>query len=139
VATIENRTRLKDGQGNERIVPERATLRLSGTLLDDAGLPIPSAALTTLTLTLYAPEVSGTPIINGRNGTNILNDGVLGVVHASNGTLTLTLTPADGVLMDAGAELELHRALIQWTYGAGGSKGSGHEIEWPVRNLLKVS
>ena len=136
---IENRTRLVDGNGNELIVPEKRTQLLTGTLLDETGAPIPSAALVSLTLTLYAPEVAAQPIINGVTGTNVLNDGVRGVVHATNGTVTLTLLPADGAIQDPSKELELHRALVLWTYGAGGAKAGGHELEWLVRNLNKVT
>lgn len=136
---LENRTRLTDANGNELIVPETRTQLITGTLLDETGAPIPSASLVSLTLTLYAPEVATQPIINGVSGTNVLNDGVRGVVHVTNGTLTLTLLPADGAIQDTTREMELHRALLLWTYGASGAKAGSHEIDWLVRNLNKVS
>jgi hypothetical protein len=136
---LENRSRLTDANGTELIVPERTTLRITGILTDETGAPIPSAALTTLTLTLYAPEVTGQPIINGVTGENVLNDGVRGTVHATNGTVTLTLLPADGAIQDATREFELHRALLQWTYGSGGAKAGKQEIDYLLRNLSQVS
>lgn len=136
---IENRTRLVDSNGNELIVPEKQTQLITGTLLDETGAPIPSAAMGTFTLTLYAPEVATQPIINGVSGTNVLNDGVRGVVHVTNGTVTLTLLPADGAIQDVTQQLELHRALLQWTYGTGGSKSGSYELDWLVRNLNKVT
>lgn len=139
MTVAENRVRLTDANGNERIVPEQTTLLISGTLEDETGAVIPSSALASLTLTLYAPEVAGQPVINGVSGTNVLNDGTRGVVHATNGTLTLTLLPADNAIQDALLELELHRALLQWTYGAGGAKAGRQELDYLVRNLNKVS
>jgi len=136
---IENRVRLRDANGNDLIVPEQTTLLISGTLKDETGVVIPSAALTTLTLTLYAPEVTGQPIINSVNGTNVLNDGVRGVVHATNGTVTLTLLPADGAIQVTTNEFELHRALLQWTFGSGGAKAGRQEIDYLRRNLNKVT
>lgn len=139
MAALENRTRLTDVNGSELIVPERTTLLITGTVKDELGVAIPLSSIGTLTLTLYAPEVTGQPIINSVSGINILNDGVRGVVHATSGAVTITLLPADGAIQDVTQATELHRALLQWTYGAGGAKSGRHEIDWMVRNLDKVS
>lgn len=139
MGVLQNRTKLTDGNGNELLVPERGTLLITGTLKDELGVAIPLSSIGTLTLTLYAPELEGQPIINSVSGVNVLNDGVRGVVHATNGTVTLTLLPADGAIIDATKEIELHRALLRWTYGAGGAKGAPHEIDFSVRNLNKLS
>lgn len=80
------------------LVPEKSTVRYTGTLKDEAGVVIPSAALTMLTLTLYALDAALT-VINTVSAVNILNTG-RGTVGATDGKLTITL-PADGVLVDA--------------------------------------
>ena len=136
---LENRTKLVDANGNQLIVAEQTTLLITGTLKDETGLPIPLSGLSSLTLTLFAPDVPSEPIVNGLNGSNVLNDGTRGVVHATNGTVTLTLLAADGTIQLSDRELELHRALLQWTYGGGGAKAGRHEIDFFVRNLSKVS
>ena len=48
-AVAENRTILKDASGARLVVAEKTTLRITATLLDESGLAIPSAGLTTLT------------------------------------------------------------------------------------------
>ena len=139
MGVLENRTRLTDANGNELIVPEQTTLLITGTVKDELGVAIPLASIGTLTLTLYAPEVTGQPIINSVNAVDVKNDGVRGVVHATSGAVTLTLLPADGAIQDVTKEIEIHRALLHWTYGAGSSKAGRHEIDLLVRNLNKVS
>lgn len=136
-AIAENRTILKDADGKQLIVAERTSLRFTATLVDETGAAIPASGLTTLTLTLYARDLAGLDIINGVNGTNINNTG-RGTVHATSGLLTVVLDPADNQIVDGAADLEWHRALIQGTYNSG-AKGFKHEIEYPVRNLNKVS
>lgn len=132
----ENRTILKDASGARLIVAEKTTLRVTATLLDEAGAPVPSAGLSSLTLTLYNRDSATQEIVNSVNGVNILNTG-RGTVHATSGLLTVTLEPDDNAIVDTTKDLEWRRALIAGTYG--GSKAFKQEIEWQVRNLSKVT
>jgi hypothetical protein len=131
----ENRTILKTASGAQLIVAERTTLKCTASLVDESGTAIPASALQALTLTLYNRDSTTKEIINSVNGTNILNTG-RGTVHATNGTLTLTLLPADNAIVNSSADLEWHRALIQGTYET--EKAFKYEIEFQVRNLSKV-
>lgn len=136
-AVAENRTILKDAAGARLIVAEKTTLRLTATLVDEAGVAIPSIGLSSLTLTLYNRDSVLKEIINSVDGVNILNAG-RGTVHATSGLLTIMLEPNDNGVVDAASDLEWHRALIQGTYAAG-TKAFKQEIDFQVRNLNKVS
>lgn len=133
----ENRTILKDAAGKQLVVAERTSWRLTATLLDETGAAIPSAGLSTLTLTLYNRDSALKEIVNSVDDVNVLNSG-RGTVHATSGLLTLTLEPADNQIIDNTLDLEWHRALIEGTYAAG-AKAFKSEIDFPVRNLNKVS
>jgi hypothetical protein len=119
---------------NVPVVPEKSTFRLSGKILDHAGAAIPSVSLTTFTLTLYDKETGG--VINGRNGTNILNANG-GAVDTS-GNFTWDSDPADSPINDTTLRIEKHMALLQWTWVAG-AEADRHEFEIPVKNMVKVS
>ncbi|MEK7328029.1 MAG: hypothetical protein AAB217_22530 [Chloroflexota bacterium] len=133
----ENRVQLTDADGKQLVIAERTSLRLTATLLDETGAAIPSAGLSTLKLTLYNRDSLTKEIINTVTQVNILNTG-RGTVHASSGLLTLTLDPADNQIIDDTQDQEWHRALIEGTYAAG-VKAFKAEIDFPVRNLNKVS
>lgn len=132
----ENRTILKTASGAQLIVAEQTTLKLTASLVDETGTAIPSSALQTLTLTIYNRDSAAKEIINSVNAVSILNTG-RGVVHATNGTVTVTLLPADNAIVNSSADLEWHRALIQGTYET--TKAFKYEIEFQVRNLSKVA
>ena len=135
LAIVENRTILKDSAGRELIVPEQGTLRTTMTLLDEAGLPVPLAAIDTATLTLYARDEPNQPIINGVSDANIKNSG-RGTIHATSGLLTIVFDPADNSIQDSVNQLEWHRGLIEVGYAT--SKILRYEIDFQVRNLYKV-
>lgn len=102
-------------------VPQGSTLKLSFTIYDDNGVVLPAASLLTFTLTLYE-ETSG-QILNARDHVNVLNlNG--GTVDAL-GNATMTLLPADGVLVATSTSSEVHVAQFEWTYSntAGTQKG----------------
>ncbi len=133
----ENREILQDASRRQLIVAEQTTLRFTATLQDEAGAAIPSSGVTAMTLTLYNRDSTNKEIINSVSAVNILNAG-RGTLHATSGLLTVTLEPADNAIVDATQDLEWHRALIEGTYAAG-AKAFKHEIDFPVRNLNKVS
>lgn len=131
-----NRTVLMDRAGQMLHVAERSTVHITAMLQDETGAAIPALVLTTLTLTLYVRDTAALTIINGVDGSNILNANQ-GTVHPTSGLLTLVLTPADNQIINSTSEIEWHRALIQATYNAG-AKAMRYEIDFPVRNLNKV-
>lgn len=134
----ENRTRLKDANGAELIIPEKSTgPRITLTLVDETGTVVPLAAITTAQLTIYARDEAALPIINSVDHVNIKNDGVRGTIHATSGLLTLTLQPNDNAIANVASDLEWHRMLIEINYS--GTQYLRHELEVPVRNLNKVS
>lgn len=136
-AVSENRTILKDATGAQLIVAEQSTLQMTATLVDDVSVPVPLAGLSTFTLTLYNRDSATQEIINSVSAVNILNVG-RGTVHPTSGLLTIELLPADNAIVDGTKDLEWHRALIQGTYGSGGSRAFKYEIDFQVRNVAKV-
>jgi hypothetical protein len=117
------------------IVAEKSTCRITGALVDEAGVALGSAQLSTLTLTLYA-LTDGLPIVNANTDKNVLNVNQ-GTIDAG-GLFVLTLVPADNVILATGQTDETHRALLKWTWAAGAKSGL-LEIDFRVRNLEKVT
>jgi hypothetical protein len=137
IPIVENRTVLTDGSRRHVIIPEKSSgPEITMTLLDEKGAAVPLAAINTATLTIYARDEAGEPIINSVNQADIKNVG-RGTIHATSGLLTLTLQSADNSIQNATNDLEWHRFLIEITYS--GTKQLKYEIEAPVRNLSKVS
>lgn len=123
-----SRTTLSDG------VPEKTTARLTAVLKDEADAVVGSAALTTLTLTLYDERTGA--ILNLRNQQSVLNANG-GAVDA-NGNLTMTLAVADNAIQNTDLKREMHVALFEYTWSAG-AKAGRYEIAFPVDNLTKVA
>src|SRR6185312_4273183 len=99
-------------------VAEQTTSRITGTIVDDAGVAIPASALVTLTLTLYNRR--GPTILNSRDNVSVLNTN--GGTVDSAGKFAMTLDPADNPL-SAGFSSEQHAALFTWTYNSGAATG----------------
>ena len=95
-------------------VREGSSGTLTITLKQHDGIPIPKVSLETLTLTLY--DVETDQVINSRSGVNIFD--AHGCTVADDGTATLSLTPADNVVIDRNrpyGEPEIHAALVKFT------------------------
>lgn len=123
-------------------VRESSTARLTATLKDETETAIPAASINTLTLLLYdqltelaSPGSTGA-VINSRNRVNILNAN--GCTATSSGGVTLTLTPADNVIVNTGESSERHVALFEWTYAAG-LKGGKEEVLIDVSNYARTT
>lgn len=112
---------------------ERTTQRLTGQVVDHAGVAIPAASLATMTLRVYALDAALTDLVTTES---MLNAG-RGTVDAS-GNFVVTLRPADMAIVGTG-ELERHVALIAWTWLISAVTHGGYqEIEFPVQNLARV-
>jgi hypothetical protein len=112
---------------------ERSTWRPDPiTLRDEAGMVIPSTSLTTMVLTLYDLTGGANAIVNLVNATDIKNVGRGNIT--TQGVFTLTLLPADTVILTATNEKEVRRALIEYTY-ASGAKADAIEMTFIIRNL----
>ena len=137
LAVIENRTTLKDAAGRQIIVPEQSSgPRITCTLTDELGQPIPLAFIGTATLTIYAKDELSQPIINGVDHVDIKNTG-RGTIHATSGLVTILLVPLDNSIQNQVNDLEIHRLLIEVGYNT--TQKCKYEIDIPVRNLYKVT
>ena len=114
-------------------VKERQTTRITGTLYDDEGDPIPGSTLTTLTLTVYDNDFAQTVIVNARNILNA-NDGTVD----EDGQVAVLLSPADMLIRTASLPYERHTCLFEWTWGSDPVKTGAEELVLVVRNLAKV-
>lgn len=100
-------------------VNQGATVTITGTIQDSAGVAIPLTSLTTATLTLYDRQTRA--IINSRNAQDILNTNGT-TIHATSGLLTCILDPSDNTCTGAKAK-EIHVALFRFTYNVGAKAG----------------
>ncbi len=121
---------------------EATSAKLTATIQDESEAVIPAASLSSLTLLLYdqtteldSPGTTGA-VINSRNRQNILNAN--GCTVSTGGLMTLTLTPADNVIVNTGKSSERHVALIEYTYAAG-LKAGKEEILVDVYNLSRTT
>jgi hypothetical protein len=114
--------------------PEKVSLTLIAEITDENGVLLVSGQLTTLTLTIYAPDILGSPIINNKKDINILNAN--GGVFDSDGIITVLLSPQDTVCVGSAGN-ELHRHLFTWTF-SNGSKTGRHEVDILFKNMYKV-
>lgn len=123
-------------------VREASSARLTATIKDETETAIPAVSLSTLTLLLYDQQTeldspgSTAAIINSRNRIDILNAN--GCIVDSSGNLTLTLSPADNVIVNTGESSERHVALFEWTYAAG-LKGGKEEVWIDVLNYARTT
>lgn len=114
--------------------PEKSTVRIVGTITDDAGTAIPLASVSSLKLWLYHKRTAA--IIGARNGQDI--KGVNGGSVDTAGVLTLTLAPADTVLESQSLATSEIVAEIEWTYNGGASTGRAL-VQFTVGNLAKTT
>lgn len=109
-------------------ISEGSTPLITAAFHDEAGAVI--LTLTTATVTLTDPLGA---IINGRNNTSLLADGLNAI---TNGILAWRLTALDTAIINAASSTEVHKALIEWTWG--GNRSNSHEIAMRVVNLQGV-
>lgn len=117
-------------------VLEQTTPKYTATITDDAGVALPAANLTTLTLSLYVIKSDGTiAYVNTRTSQNVLNTN--NVTVDTNGLLTWSVQVADTTLVEA-LSYERHIALFTWTWSSGAKTGR-HELVLTVKHLQTVS
>lgn len=116
-------------------VAENSTAKITATVVDENGVGLAAASLTTITLTLY---LKGTPAtkINSRDDQDVKNTN--GVTISSAGALVWTMEPDDNPIIDNSKSSEDHIALFEWTYNSGAKAGK-HEVEVTVQNLANVT
>lgn len=117
-------------------VDEHETATFTAYVRDETGTVIPSADLTTLTLTLYQKKTP-TSKINSRNAQDILNDNNV-TVHATSGLVTWLMQPEDNIVSDQSLDKESHIALFQWSWNSG-AKQASEQIEIQVRRVTNVT
>ena len=112
------------------LIAEDATFSIAFTVRDHDGQALGAAQLDSLTLTLF-DEASGS-VINGREGTDILNTN--GGTLDAQGEGAWTGTPADAPIVGTpvperslgkrtGRMVEDHIALFAWTWDSGAKQG----------------
>lgn len=121
-------------------VKEETTAEVSWIFQDPDAVAVASAAISTVTLTLY--NESDDAIINSRNDQDILGGGVgaNNVSITAGGSALWVMQPEDNVMMSSG-ELETHVALIEWNWDPGdgnGERSGKEEIRFLVENLTYV-
>ena len=122
---------------DQRTIKEATTAQYMATLTDEAGVAIPSADLTTLTLTLYNESTAA--IINSRDAQSVLNANG-GTMHATSGLLTMIFAVADNPIVDTSlthGQTETHIAMFKFTWNAG-AKAGYHLVTLEAEQLLKV-
>jgi hypothetical protein len=110
---------------------ENTNATYQATIEDENGVAIPSANITSITLTLYDRETGD--IINNRDGIGSAPSGV--TIHATSGLLTWLMEFADNVIVTADSVVEHHKALFEFVASG---KRSKHEVNIYVSNLAKV-
>ena len=106
----------------------------TATLKDADSVVIPSANISTITLTLY--NVADGEIINSREDQDVKNTNNV-VINATSGLLTWTMQAADNPISDTSLDWEHHRALFEFTFSGTGTPGK-HESQIMTCNLNKV-
>ena len=117
-------------------VNEGSTFLWAGTLVNENGTVLGPSYLVSLTCTLYDQDT--VTIINGRNKQNVLNTANFTLNTNGSGNISWDSPSADSPIIDDSKETEVHIALIEWTYGAGGVYGGKKEIAIRVVNFEKV-
>jgi hypothetical protein len=118
-------------------VNEKSSAKYTATIVDEAGSPVPSATLQTLSLWLYDDTTK--TIINSRGeyagaGQDVLTPGTHGVtIHPTDGTLTWDMTPEDNACVGSD-DPEIHYAVFKGSW-LNGARGFTHRVELIVANL----
>ena len=110
-------------------IPEESSQRINFTVVDEDGVGIPAASLTSLTVTLYNKRDEA--VINSRTDLDILNvnGGIVGV----DGVGSWLMTPDDNPILVTNSKWEHHIALFEWAWGSG--KKGKQPVKLKIVNL----
>jgi hypothetical protein len=103
-------------------------------LRDAAGAVIPSSQMATMLMTLYDTKTQA--IVNGVDGTVDVKN-VRSCVLSLQGVFTLTLLPADNIMLDPTRTYEERCALVQYQWPTVPTKSDALEVIYVVRNVAK--
>lgn len=121
----------------EVIVGELNSFTIEADIVDQDGDPVASAAVDSLTLTLY--NDADDSIINARNAQDVLGANG-GTYHATNGHFKMEFRSADSPIVIAGSARgakETHTARFTMVWDGGNKRWDG-EVRIKVINLNKV-
>jgi len=97
--------------------------------------PLLPLSIDSLTMTLFAKDLPGKPVINSRQDQNILNAN--GGVLQLDGCFRLLLGVADNIVMNSALSAEIHRMSFKWTY-LNSTRTGRKEVDFTLRNLSKL-
>ena len=112
---------------------ERGTPVIGFKLLGEDGQPVASAAMTTMTLTLYDARTNA--ILNSRNAQNVLNANNV-TMHATSGVVTWSIQIADQPIQNSKLDVEQHIGLFLFTWSSG-TKAWAHQVILNVANIRR--
>ena len=115
-------------------IAQNSTFGIRGRFKDETGTYVTLAALNSLKLWWYALDATLTTI-NSVAALDVLNND-RGVVDID-GLFTLTMLPADAAIL-VEANLTEDRIMLFEYKWASGARQAYQEIQWRVRNLVKV-
>lgn len=107
------------------------------TLKDHAGAIISGSNLHTMVLTLYdlpSETIVGTPPVQQIDIKNVV--GGRGAI-TTQGVFTLTLTKEDTLSAAEATRLQVRRALVEYTWPAGGANADAIELTFVIRQVRK--
>lgn len=113
---------------------ERTSASYTATLKDALEVALPLTSINTVTLTLTNVDTGA--VINNRNEQDVKNGNNV-TIHATSGLLTWSIQPADNVMVTAGNEHELHRAVFVIVYST--TQKVVHELYLLVENITGVT
>lgn len=116
-------------------VNERTTAIFAAIFKRVGDKPLLPLSVDSLTVTLFARDLAGKPVINSRLDQNVLNAN--GGVLQADGCFRLLLVVADNIVMNSALSSEVHRLSFKWTY-LGGTRTGRREVDFTLRNLSKL-
>lgn len=107
------------------------------TFTDQAGVQIPKASMSALTLSLFLKDSSPIAYLNGRNAQNVFD--LNNVTIDTAGKITWAIQPADLAMSNTSAEVEVHVAIFTLTTTGGTAITVRKEMHLYVDNLEPVA
>jgi hypothetical protein len=127
---------MSDASSSQQIrkVQELQSLTIGFRIKDENGDPVPKSQITSLTMRLIDRD-SG-DVINSRDGVDSSLDALNVTMGVADGRIRWSVQPADNVIVDTTADVEVHVALFTILWGT--EKRYHHEAILHVRNLHRT-